>query len=223
MFNDEKQDGRNLSTVRGSASPLRSSAQSLSTLPRTNSNSPNVKSMVGKIAVIVLALIFSESAYASNSNATLPSFSEKRIAHLVKVATAKLELRKGSNAHFTKADGPKFHCNSIVLGEGIRSGNRGLYTWFTCSAMHKLTNESIANDNIPCTGFSAPVWIEPTKNSIHVQAITSEEQYLAFRASAPADIQTFMDSTFNQTSSYRTSVVIARATQGAKTQDISCQ
>lgn len=218
MFNDEKQDGRFDSTVRGSASPLHSSAYTLSSPSRTGRNSS-----VLKIAVIVLALLFTESAYATSSNATSTSFSQKQITNFVKTVTTELELSKNWKSSFANTAGSKLYCNSTVLGEGVRAGSHGLYTWFTCSAMHKLTTATMANSNIPCTGFSSPVWIEPTANSIRFQAVTSGSEYLAFRTSAPAHVQTLMDSTYSQINSGGSRVVIARATQGAKTPTNSCQ
>jgi len=208
MLNDEKLIGRFNSTDHGSASPLHSSAHTSSVL---------------KIALIVLALLFTETAYATNGSANSGSFSQKQITNFVKTVQTELELSKNWKSSFANTAGSKLYCNSVVLGEGFRAGSHGLFTWFTCSAMHKLTNTKTSSTNITCTGFSSPVWIEPKANSIRFQAVTSGPQYVAFRTSAPAPVRTLMDSTYNQMKSSGSRVVIARATQGAKTQTNSCQ
>ncbi|HEY3293424.1 MAG TPA: hypothetical protein VGJ85_07335 [Candidatus Nanopelagicaceae bacterium] len=218
MLIDEKLNGRFISTAQGSASPLHSSSYSSS-----QHDGASNKTVAFKIALIVLALLFTETSYAANGNATSTSFSQKQITNFVKTVTTELELSKNWKASFANTAGSKLYCHSIILGEGFRAGSHGLYTWFTCSAMHKLTTDSIANGNIACTGFSSPVWIEPTANSIRFQAVSSGPEYVAFRTSAPAPVKTLMDSTFNQMNSGGPRVVIARATQGAKTQTNSCQ
>lgn len=208
MLTDEKLNGRLVSCVQRSASPLHSSARALSIL---------------KIALIVLALLLTETSHAANSNANSTSFSQKQITNFVKTVTTELELSKNWKSSFANTVGSKLYCNSIVLGEGFRAGSHGLYTWFTCSAMHKLVNTKTSSANIVCTGFSSPVWIEPTANSINFKAVTPGPDYMAFRTSAPAPIQMLMDSTYSQMNSGEPRVVIARATQGAKTHTNSCQ
>ena len=208
MFNDEKLGGRFESAVGGSASPLRSSM-------RTSS--------VFKIALIVLVLLFTETAYAANGNANSGSFSKKQIAIFVKTVQTELELSKNWNSSFAKTTGSNMYCHSIVLGEGVRAGSRGLYTWFTCSALHKLTNRTVTNSNIPCTGFSSPVWIEPAAKTIRFQTLAFGPEYIALRNSAPVQVRKFMDSTFKQMNSSSPRVIIARATQGAITQKATCQ
>ncbi len=208
MFTDEKLNGRSPSRVRRSASPLHSSARA---------------SAIAKIALIVLALLLTETSYATNGNANSTIFSQKQITNFVKTVKTELELSKNWKSSFANTAGSKLYCNSIVLGEGYRSGSHGLYTWFTCSAMHKLVNAKTSGSNIACTGFSSPVWIEPKANSINFQAVTTEPEYAAFRTSAPTQVQTLMDSTYNQMNAGEPRVVIARAKQGAKTRTNSCQ
>lgn len=208
MLTDEKLNGRLVSYVQRSASPLHSSARALSIL---------------KIALILLALLLTETSYAANGNASSTSFSQKQITNFVKTVTTELELSKNWKSSFANTVGSRLYCHSIVLGEGFRAGSHGLYTWFTCSAMHKLVNTKTSSSNIACTGFSSPVWIEPTANSINFQAVTPGSEYMAFRTSAPAAIQMLMDSTYSQMNSGESRVVIARATRGAKTHTNSCQ
>lgn len=208
MLTDEKLNGRLVSYVQRSASPLHSSARASSML---------------KIALIVLALLLTETSHATNGNANSTSFSQKQISNFVKTVTTELELSKNWKSSYANATGSKLYCHSIVLGEGFRAGSHGLYTWFTCSAMHKLVNTRTSSSKIACTGFSSPVWIEPKANSIDFQAVTPGSEYLAFRASAPTQVQTLLDSAYNQMKPGEPRVVIARATQGAKTHTNSCQ
>jgi hypothetical protein len=211
MLRDEKQNGRLISYVQRSASPLRSSARSFS-LSRTFKNAS-----VLKISLIVLALLFTETSFAASGNANSGGFSQKQITTFVKTVTTELELSKNWKASFANTAGSKLYCHSVVLGEGVRAGNRGLYTWFTCSAMHKLDITKTSNSALACTGFSSPVWIAPTATSINFQAVSFGPEYVAFKTSAPAPVQTLMDSTYNQMNSGSPRVLIARATLGKAT------
>lgn len=170
-----------------------------------------------KIALILVALLFTETTYASSGNASTGHYSQKQITTFVKTVTTALELSKDWKSSFTNTAGSKLYCNSTVLGEGVRAGSHGLYTWFTCSAIHKLDTAKTSNTPIACTGFSSPVWIQPTADSVDFKAVSYGPEYLAFRTSAPAPIQTLMDSTYNQINSGQPRVVVARATQGAPT------
>jgi len=220
---DEKLNGRLVSYAQRSASPLPSSARAFSIPSHAFKNAS-----VLKIAFIVVALLFTETSYAASGNASSGSFSQKQITTFIKTVTTELELSKNWKASFVNTAGSKLYCNSIVLGEGVRAGSRGLYTWFTCSAMHKLDTANASSPAIACTGFSSPVWIQPSADSINFQAVSYGPEYVAFRTSAPSPIQTLMDSTYNQMSSVQPRVVVARATQGASsssstTQTATCQ
>lgn len=217
MLRDEKQNERLISHVQRSASPLRSSARSFSP-SRAFKNAS-----VLKISLIVLALLFTETSFAASGNATSGGFSQKQITTFVKTVTTELELSKNWKASFANTAGGKLYCNSVVLGEGVRAGNPGLYTWFTCSAMHRLDTTKASSTTLACTGFSSPVWIQPTSTSINFQAVSFGPEYLAFRTSAPAPVQTLMDSTYNQLNSRSSRVVVARATQGAATPSAAAQ
>lgn len=212
MLRNEKQNGRFISHVQRSASPLHSFARAFSHPSRALKNAS-----VLKVVLIILALLFTETSFAASGNATSGGFSQKQITTFVKTVTTELELSKNWKASFANTAGSKLYCNSVVLGEGVRAGNRGLYTWFTCSAMHKLDATKASSTALACTGFSSPVWIQPTATSINFQAVSSGTEYLAFRTSAPAPVQTLMDSTYNQLNSGAPRVVVARATQGAAT------
>lgn len=176
-----------------------------------------------KIALIVIALLFTETSYATSGNATSGSFSQKQITTFVKTVTTQLELSNNWKARFTNTAGSKLYCSSVLLGEGVRAGNRGLYTWFTCSAMHKLDTSKVSNTALACTGFSSPVWIQPTADSINFQAVSNGREYVAFRTAAPAPIKALMDSTYNQMNSGAPRVVVARATHGASTSRAAAQ
>jgi hypothetical protein len=219
MFRDEKLVGRLVSFAQGSASPLHSSNKTFFS-PSSNLK----KSAVLKIALIVLALLFTESSYAGNGNASPRHFSQKQITNFVKTVTTELELGKNWKTSFTSMAGGKLYCNSVVLGEGVRAGSHGLYTWFTCSAMHKLDTSKTASTSIACTGFSSPVWIQPTADSINFQTVASGPEYVSFSSTAPGSIKTIMDSAYNQLNSGKPRVLIARATNNSSAAAIrTCQ
>lgn len=208
MSVDEKQNGRFGPYVQRSASPLHSSIRATS---------------VPKVALIVLALLSTEWSYAAIGNANTTSFSQKQITDFVKTVTTALELSRNGKSSLSNTTGSKLFCSSIVLGEGFRAGSHGLYTWFTCSAMHKLVISETARVNIACTGFSSPVWIEPKSNSVSFETVTSETDYVAFRNSAPAPVQILMDSNYRQVNSGKPRMLIARATSGSTSPTNSCQ
>lgn len=182
------------------------------------------KSSTLKIALMVVALLFTETSYATSGHASSASFSKKQITSFVKTVTTELELSRNWKSSFSNTAGSKLYCNSVVLGEGVRAGSHGLYTWFTCSAMHKLDTTMSSNTTIACTGFSSPVWIQPSADAINFQAVSYGPEYQSFRTSAPAPVRSLMDSTYNQLNAGTPRLVIARATQGAPTPAAStCQ
>jgi hypothetical protein len=209
MLRDEKLNGRFVSRAQRSASPLHSYPRALSIPSRVSKNASVVK-----IALIVIALLLTETSYAASGNAASGSFSQKQITTFVKTVTTELELSKNWKASFANTAGTKLYCNSVVLGEGVRAGNRGLYTWFTCSAMHELNVTKTPTADLSCTGFSSPVWIQPKTGSIDFKAVSYGPEYVAFRTSAPAPVQTLMDSTYNQMNTRTPRVIVARATHG---------
>jgi hypothetical protein len=218
MSTDEKLSERFISYVQRSASPLHSSARAFS-----NPSGVSKNFSVLKIALIVFALLLTETSFAASGNATSGSFSQKQITSFVKTVTTELELSKNWKASFANTAGSNLYCNSVVLGEGVRAGSRGLYTWFTCSAMHKLNVTNTSRTALACTGFSSPVWIQPTAGSINFQAIAYGSEYVSFRTSAPAPIQTLMDSTYNQLNAGQSRQVVARAIQGASNSKVTSQ
>jgi len=184
------------------------------------------RSPILKVALFVAVLLLTETSYAAIGDASTVHFSQKQITTFVKTVTTELELSKNWKSSFSNTAGSKLYCHSVVLGEGVRAGNPGLYTWFTCSAMHKLVADSASTKALACTGFSSPVWIQPSSNSISYQTISNDAQYSSFRSAAPVQIQTLLDSTFSQFNPSKSRVVIARATQGPSTvanQASTCQ
>jgi hypothetical protein len=218
MARDEKLIARVDSCAPGSASPLHSSDKTFFASPGTLK-----KSAVLKIALIVLALLFTESSYAANGNASPRHFSQKQIINLINTVTTQLELSKNWKTSFASTAAGKLYCNSVVLGEGVRAGSHGLYTWFTCSAMHKLTASMTSNTSIACTGFSSPVWIQPSADSINFQTVAYGPEYVTFSSTAPGAIKTRMDVVYNQMKSGKSRVLIARATDNSSAAVHTCQ
>ena len=219
MFRDEKLIVRVGSYAQGSASPLHSSDKAFFAL------SSNIKkSATLKIAMFVLALLFAETSYAANANASPGHFSQKQITNFVKSVTTELELSKNWKTSFASIAGEKLYCTSLVLGQGVRAGSHGIYTWFTCSAMHRLVTSTAASTSIACTGFSSPVWIQPTSDSISFQTVSFGPEYLSFSSSAPGPIKTQMDLAYRRLNPSQPRVLIARATQSPSTTAVSiCQ
>lgn len=184
------------------------------------------RSSVLKAALFVAVVLLTETSYAATGDASTVHFSQTQITKFVKTVTTELELSKNWKSNFSNTAGSNLYCHSVVLGEGVRAGNPGLYTWFTCSAMHKLVAESAAPKTIACTGFSSPVWIQPTADSISYQTVSYGAQYSSFRSSAPTQIQTLMDSSYSQLNTGQSRILIARATQSATkvtSQSSTCQ
>ena len=168
-----------------------------------------------KVALIITTLLFAETSYATSGNASIGHFSQKQITTFVKTVTTEMELSKNWKSSFANTAGSKLYCNSVVLGQGVRAGSYGLYTWFTCSAMHRLDTTQDPTTHLKCTGFSSPVWIQPSAASINFQAVAFGPDYTAFRTSAPREIRTIMDATFSELNSGQPRIVVARASQGS--------
>lgn len=174
------------------------------------------KSALARVAMVVALIVFTETFGVAMGDASTGHFSQQQISSFMKTVTNEIEVSKNWSAHFGTSTGGKLYCHSVVLGEGVRAGNHGLYTWFTCSAMHKLDISDATKSDISCTGFSSPVWIEPKAGKVKYQPVINNADYSAFRASAPAKIQTVMDANYTQLNSSTSRVVIARAVQGSQ-------
>lgn len=186
------------------------------------------RAILVRVLLIVATIFVTETFTTAVGDASTGHFSQQQISSYVKTVTSQLSLSKNWNASFSANTSGKLYCNSVVLGEGVRSGNRGLYTWFTCSAMHKLDTSIISKATLSCTGFSSPVWIAPKQGGIIYQAVSSGSEYSVFRTTAPAAIQAVMDDNFKQLSAPQSRVLISRAVQGNSTASpdgvsVSCQ
>ena len=129
------------------------------------------RTSVLKVALIVIVMLCTETTYATPGIADTEHFSQNQIKTFIGTVTTELQLSKSWKSNFAHAAASKLYCNSVVLGEGVREGNHGLYAWFTCSAMHRLNVTKRTNTSLTCTGFSAPVWIQPTSDSVNFQAV----------------------------------------------------
>jgi hypothetical protein len=158
--------------------------------------------------------LLAQSSTIASGDATTGHFSQRQIMSYIQTVTSELQLSKNWNSSFGSVASGTLYCNSSLLGEGVRAGNHGLYTWFTCSAMHKLDVNAASHTALTCTGFSSPVWIQPGLNTISYQAISSGSEFAAFRSSAPAQIQAALDETYNQVNKKENRTIIGRAITG---------
>lgn len=151
-----------------------------------------------RLALILIAVFSLETTFTTAANAAPVHFSQAQINSYVKIVTAEIELTKNRGANFGALATSKLYCHPTVFGQGVRSGNAGLYVWVTCSAMRKLELSSIKSATPACSGFSVPVWIEANATKVSYRAISSGDEYIAFRSSAPSDVQTALDTQYNQ-------------------------
>lgn len=170
---------------------------------------------VRRIAMVIALILLTQTFSAAVGDASTGHFSQQQISSYLKSVTSELEVSKNWSANFGTSTTSKLNCQSVVLGEGVRSGNYGLYTWFTCSAIRKLDTSNSTKSNISCTGFSSPVWIEPKAGRIKYQPVTTSADYSSFRSSAPTSVQTVMDANYSLLNLSPSRVVIARAVQGS--------
>lgn len=171
---------------------------------------------IARVAMALALILLAQTFGVAMGDASSGHFSQQQISSFVKTVTNDLEVSKNWNASFGTSANGKLYCHSAVLGEGVRAGNYGLYTWFTCSAMHKLEISNATNSGIACTGFSSPVWIEPKAGKVNYQPVINSADYTVFRASAPAMIQSVMDANYSRLNSNQSRIVIARAVQGLR-------
>ncbi len=170
-----------------------------------------------RAALLVIVTLLTQTSTIAIGDATAGHFSQKQITTYLQTVTSELQLGKNWNSSFGALSNGTLYCTSSLLGEGVRSGVHGLYTWFTCSAMHKLEANSSTPTSLTCTGFSSPVWIQPSNGSISYQAISSGSDFAAFKASAPAQIQKILDQAYSQVNKVDTRIVIGRAVNGSAT------
>lgn len=206
MLRSRRRDGQEVLCAQRRTSPLHFSLNGLKAL----------RSTLPRMAVVLALTLFAQTFDVAMGGASTGHFSRQQISSFIKTVTNDIEVGKNWSANFGTSTNGKLYCHSVVLGEGVRDGNYGLYTWFTCSAMHRLDTTNASKSNIPCTGFSSPVWIEPKAGKVKYQSVTNSIEYATFRVTAPTTIQTVMDSNYAQVNSNQTRVVIARAVQGPR-------
>ena len=176
----------------------------------------NASRLIMRFAMVATVVLFTETFTVAVGDASGGHFSQQQISSYLKSVTSDLEVSKNWSANFGTTASGKLYCHPVVLGEGVRAGNYGLYTWFTCSAIHKLDTTKLTKTEISCTGFSSPVWIEPKAGKINYQPVVSGADYAAFRSSAPISIQILMDANNTRLSSDQSRVLVARAVQGTQ-------
>ncbi len=206
MLSRGESEGQDFFHARKRTSPLR---------PLLNTRF-NASRLIVRFAMVAAVVLFTETFTVAVGDASGGHFSQQQISSYIKTVTSELEVSKNWSANFGTTTSGKLYCNPVVLGEGVRSGNYGLYTWFTCSAMHKLDTANVTRTELTCTGFSSPVWIEPKAGKINYQPVVNGADYSSFRTSAPTSIQTLMDANYNRLNSGQSRVLVARAVQGTQ-------
>jgi hypothetical protein len=151
-----------------------------------------------RLALVLVAVLSVETSFATAAHAAPLRFSQAQINSYVKIVTAEIELTNNRGANFGASATSKLYCHPTVFGQGVRSGNAGLYVWVTCSAMKKLELSSSRSSSPACTGFSVPVWIEANATKVSYRAISSGSEYIAYKSSAPSDVQIALDAQYNQ-------------------------
>ncbi len=191
-------------------------------------SSSHPRRFISRFALVLAATLLTQGSTIASGDATTGHFSQLQISSYMQSVTAELQLSKNWQSNFGSSSGV-LYCVSTLLGQGVRSGAHGLYTWFTCSAMHKLDLSTSTKDSLTCTGFSSAVWIQPGSNSISFQAITNGSDFAALKSSAPAPIREALDANYNQVTQKVSRVVVGRAMSGnsasnkSPTQNITCQ
>jgi hypothetical protein len=164
-----------------------------------------------RISLVALFLVILGGANYSPIPDASPSFSTQQITSYIKVVTSKLEQSPSQIARLGNFNQAKLSCYSVLLGEGERGGNRGLYTWFTCSELHRILLPSASNASFSCTGFSSAVWIQPSGSSVNYTTVTNASQYLSLRSSAPELVQQKLNLSYNLVHLHSSKQVLGRA------------
>lgn len=191
--------------------------------------SPRAQRIFIRGAFIILATLLTQSSTIASGDATSGHFSQRQISTYIQTVTSELQLSKNWQSNFGSSSNGSLYCASTLLGEGVRSGIHGLYTWFTCSAMHKLNPNTATKNSLTCTGFSSAVWIQPGLTSISYQAISNGADFAALKVSAPTPIQEALDASYNQVNQKVSRVLVGRAISGASqiyksvAESVNCQ
>lgn len=169
-----------------------------------------------KMSLIALALVMVGGSNFSSIPDASPSFSTQQIDSYIKAVTLKIEQSPSQIAQLGNFNQAKLSCSSVLLGEGERGGNRGLYTWFTCSGLHSVLVPSQTSANFSCTGFSSAVWIQPSATSVNYAPVTNVAQYLSLRESAPEAVQQKLNQSYNLVHLNSYVQVVGRAIQAVR-------
>ena len=188
--------------------------QNLGSTPQ-NSRTLPFKPYIRMSLIALVLVMVGGSNYSSIPNAT-PSFSAQQIDSYIKVVTLKLEHSPSQIAQLGNFNQAKLSCSSVLLGEGERGGNRGLYTWFTCSGLHSVLVPTPTKASFSCTGFSSAVWIQPSANSVNYAPVTNALQYISLRNSAPEVIQQKLNQAYNLVHLHSYDQVVGRAIQAVR-------
>lgn len=187
----------------------------MASMQNHRTSSSRAHRILTRVALIIAATLLTQSSTIASGDATTGHFSQRQISSYIQTVTSELQLSKNWQSNFGTPSSGSLYCSSSLLGEGVRAGIHGLYTWFTCSAMHKIDLAAATRESITCTGFSSAVWIQPGLNTIAYQAITSESDFAALKLSAPAPIQSALDATYNQVNQKSTRNIVGRAVNGS--------
>jgi len=164
---------------------------------RTPSVQTNSMKPILKWGLVALSMIIIGGSSSAPLTAANTSFSSKQIQSYIQVVTSNLEQNQGQGSSLGTFSQAKLSCYSVLLGEGERAGNPGLYTWFTCSGIHNALAASAGAASFSCTGFSSAVWIQPAGNKVQYSAVTNTAQYVALRNAAPENVQNKLTTAYN--------------------------
>ncbi|HEX7404448.1 MAG TPA: hypothetical protein VF307_00820 [Candidatus Nanopelagicaceae bacterium] len=158
---------------------------------------PDSMKPILKWSLVALSMMIIGGSSSAPLTVANTSFSSKQIQLYIQVVTSNLEQNQGQGSSFGTFSQAKLSCYSVLLGEGERAGNPGLYTWFTCSGIHNPLSASSNPINFSCTGFSSAVWIQPAGNKVQYSAVTNTAQYVALRNAAPEEVQNKLTAAYN--------------------------
>lgn len=165
---------------------------------------------------ILLSVAILAGASISALTGTNNRFSSKQVESYMQIVGSELGQPKNWTTDTGVFSVGKTSCYPVALGEGKRDGAPGVYTWFTCSGIRPLVLTDVGKSNLPCTGFSLPVWIAPSGKSVNYEAASSASAYAALRTTAPARIQSLMDRNYNLVNQRSANQIVDRAALGAQ-------
>lgn len=169
--------------------------------PHSSSRTPTFNSILKKSSPRRILVLLAIAILVGASILVLPGtgdrFSPKQVESYLKIVTSKLEQPQNLKTNSVGFGQAALSCYSAVLGQGKHKGNRGLYTWFTCSRIHNAPLANASQENFFCTGFSLPIWIAPSKKSVDYEAISTSSAYYALLNTAPRTVQNQLSSAYN--------------------------